>query len=177
MGIVGVVGGCGCSKWGVGIEHGCRAQAGVWGVSVWAGVRACSGRKVWVQVRVCGGWKHGHVSRDVSDERDGRRATITYLKISPWRAACPGQRCMREDIGVGEGFRGSAEQVEGRSYMLKKKTMRGCHVDTFHVTLRRPFFNKSPHRVRTTSSPKQYSHTSRVLPTSAPPQCPLLFPR
>ena len=43
MGVVGVVGGCGCSKWGVGIEHGRRAQAGVRGVSVWARVRACSG--------------------------------------------------------------------------------------------------------------------------------------
>ena len=84
MGVVGVVGGRGCHKWGIGIEHGRRVQAGVWGVSVWAGVRACSGQKVWVQVRVCGGWKHGHVSKGVSNERDGRQATITYLKISPW---------------------------------------------------------------------------------------------
>ena len=32
MGVVGVVGGRGCCKWGVGIEHGRRAQAGVRGV-------------------------------------------------------------------------------------------------------------------------------------------------
>ena len=114
MGIVGVVGGCRCRKWGIGIEHGRRAQAGVRGVSMWAGVRACSGRKVWVRVRVCGGWKHGHVSKDVSDERDGRRATITYLKISPWHAACPGQRCIQEDIGMGKGFGGSVEWGGGQ---------------------------------------------------------------
>ena len=124
MGIVGVVGGHGCRKWGVGIEHGRRVQAGVQGVSVWAGVRACSGRKVWVQVRACGGWKHGHVSKDVSDERDGRQATITYLKISPWRATCPGRRCMREDIGVGEGFGGSAEWGGGQELHVEKKKKR-----------------------------------------------------
>ena len=53
VGVVHVVGGCGCRKaWGVGIEqgrgHGYRAQAGVRGMGVWAGARACSGQKAWV---------------------------------------------------------------------------------------------------------------------------------
>ena len=53
VGVVRVVGGCGCRKaWGVGIEQGCGhgygAQAGVWGMGVWAGARACSGQKAWV---------------------------------------------------------------------------------------------------------------------------------
>ena len=51
--VVRVVGGRGCRKaWGVGIEqgrgHGYGAQAGVRGMGVWAGARACSGQKAWV---------------------------------------------------------------------------------------------------------------------------------
>ena len=55
--------------------------------------------------------------------------------------------------------------VEGRSYMLKKKkTMCGCHVDMFHVTLRRLFFNKSPECIQ-----RPALNNTLTLPKCFPP--------
>ena len=83
---------------------------------------------------MCGGWKHGHVSKDVSDERDGRRATTMYLKISLWCAACLGQRRMQEDIGVGEGFGGSAEWGGGQELHVEKNKKRCVVAMLIHFT-------------------------------------------
>ena len=126
--IVGVVGGRRCRKaWGVGIEqgrgHGYEAQAGAWGVGVWAGARACRWAKgVGVSKGVWGG------SVGVWGESMGMWARMSAMRETEhevlsrtcFPVACPGQSRMWEGISVGEGFGGSAEWG-GQELHVEKK--------------------------------------------------------
>ena len=63
-----------------------------------------------------GGWKRGRVGKDISDERDGRRATIMYL----FPHGVPRAKAYVGGHQRGRGIQGFSRV--GKSYMLKKKT-------------------------------------------------------